>query len=74
MKTAAASRLRNRAYSSRMRTAVKELRAMTSKDEASRKYCEVASILDGAAARHIIHKKTADRGKSRLALFVQKLG
>jgi len=47
---------------------------MTDKDAAATKLREVNSILDRAAAAHIVHPRNADRHKSRLARFVQKLG
>ena len=47
---------------------------MTSKEEAAPKYRHVVSLMDRAASSHLIHKKNVDRNKSRLSLFVQKLG
>ena len=73
MKTSAAERERNRGYRSRLRTAVRELRGMTDKEAASKKYRDVAGLLDKAAARHLIHKRNADRNKARLARFVSRL-
>jgi ribosomal protein S20 len=34
---------------------------------------EVSSMLDRAAAKNLIHKKTADRNKARFAKMVGKL-
>jgi len=73
MKQAKVHRLRNRAFTSRLRTAVKELRTETNKDAASQKYLSVSSLLDQAANLNLIHRKNADRNKSRLAHFIQKL-
>jgi len=73
MKTSANERTRNRAFRSKLRAAIKELREETNKDTAGKKYVEVSQMLDKAAAYHLIHKKNADRSKSRLALFVNKL-
>lgn len=74
MRTSNDERLRNRAISSQMRKTIKELRTETDKEKAQVKYREAASLLDRAAQRHIIHKKNADRNKSRLALLVGKVG
>ncbi len=73
VRTSQQQRLRNRATRSELRAAIKELRAMTSKEEAAPKYRQVVSLMDCAASSHLIHKKNADRNKSRLARFVQKL-
>ena len=73
MKTSEQQRLRNRAFRSRMRGAIKELKALTSKDEALKKHREVMRILDKAASYGLIHKKNASRHKSRLALYVNRL-
>ncbi len=74
VRTSQLRRLRNRAARSELRAAIKELRAMTSKEEAAPKYRHVVSLMDRAASSHLIHKRNVDRNKSRLALFVQKLG
>ncbi|MEW5993623.1 MAG: 30S ribosomal protein S20 [Candidatus Zixiibacteriota bacterium] len=74
MRTSGERRQRNRAFRSGLRSAIKELRNETNKDEAAKKYREVAALLDGAAGRGLIHKKNADRNKSRLAQFVNGLG
>ncbi len=74
MRTSSEQRLRNRALRSRLRVAVKDLRSETDKDEAQRKYRVVSSLLDKAAAAHLIHHRNADRNKARQAQFVSKLG
>lgn len=73
MKTSENSRLRNRAYRSELRNAIKELKEETNKEEATIKYKKVASLFDKAASNKLIHKKNADRNKSRLAHLVKKL-
>jgi len=73
MKTSEYSRIRNRAYRSELRGAIKDLRDETNKEEATVKYKKVASLFDKAANNNLVHKKNADRNKSRLARFVQKL-
>lgn len=74
MKTSDQERLRNRGYRSVLRGAIKDLREETNKEEAAKKYRNVVSLIDKASANGLIHRKNADRNKSRLALFVQKLG
>ena len=74
MKTSEQRRLRNRVLQSQLRTALKELRGEAVKEEATRKYQAVTSLLDRAASYGVIHKRNADRNKSRLAQFVRKLG
>lgn len=74
MRTSAKERERNRAQKSRIRAAIKALRAETKKDEAIKHFCEVTRLLDKAAANNLIHRKNANRNKSRLAAIVNRLG
>jgi len=74
MRTSDERRLRNKVLRSQLRSSIKELRGETNKDEAIKKYRETISLLDRAAGHHLIHKKNADRNKSRLAQIVRKLG
>ncbi|RKX25809.1 MAG: 30S ribosomal protein S20 [Candidatus Zixiibacteriota bacterium] len=73
MKTSEEQRIRNRAFRSRLRNAIKEVRTETSKDEAQKKLKTATTLLDKAAGYHLIHKKNADRNKSRLTKHVQKI-
>ena len=73
MRTSEEQRLRNRAFRSRLRAAIKELRSETNPENATKKYQVVVSLLDKAASRGLIHKKNAARNKSRLAQLVRKL-
>ncbi len=73
VRTSEKERIRNRGYRSKLRASIRELRAMTSKEEAQAMYKEVAVLLDRAAGRNLIHRNNADRNKSRLARFVQSL-
>ena len=73
VKTSEKQRLRNRGTRSILRASIRELRAMTVKEEATAKYREVAVLLDKAAHLNILHKNNADRNKSRLFHFVQGL-
>ncbi len=74
VKISEAARLRNRALRTRLRAAVKDVRNETNKEEAVKKLKTASITLDKAASYKLIHKKNASRNKSRLALFVQKLG
>lgn len=74
IKTSEKERIRNRGMNSQLRSAVRDLRRETSKEQAGTKYRTVVSLLDKAAAYGLIHKKNADRNKSRLARFVTQLG
>jgi len=73
MRTSALNRQRNRAFRSQLRTAIKEVRSESSHEEAAKKFVAASTLLDQAANKHLIHKKNADRNKSRLAMFVNKL-
>ncbi|MFH2049338.1 MAG: 30S ribosomal protein S20 [bacterium] len=73
VKTSVIQRDRNRGYRSQLRAAIRDLRAETNKETAATRYREVTSIIDNAVTRRLLHKRNADRNKSRLALFVKKL-
>lgn len=73
MKTSEEERNRNRAYRSQLRAAIKDVRTETNKEEAQKKLLVATSILDKAAGYGLIHRKNADRNKSRLAGYVKKL-
>ncbi|MGL4292715.1 MAG: 30S ribosomal protein S20 [Bacteroidales bacterium] len=65
--------LRNRYYGKTTRNAVRKLRAMTNKEEATSLYATVSSMLDKLAKKNVIHKNKANNLKSKLALFVNKM-
>ena len=65
--------LRNRYYAKTARNAVRTLRAMTVKDDATALYRQVSSMLDKLAKRNVIHKNKANNLKSKLALHINKL-
>lgn len=73
MKTSERDRLKNRGLRSELRGAIKELRAEKNAKSAAEKLADVTRELDRAAARGLIHKRNADRNKSRLAQFVNGL-
>ena len=67
------ARHRNIAMRSRLRAVLKAVRNATQKSEAETAYREAVSVLDRTVAKGVIKRATADRHKSRLALFAQKL-
>jgi small subunit ribosomal protein S20 len=69
MKQSAKRRLQNRSQRSALRTVVKKARtaAVAGGDEAGEALRLAVKKLDQAAAKHLIHKNTAARTKSRLA-------
>ncbi|MEN8811338.1 MAG: 30S ribosomal protein S20 [Flavobacteriales bacterium] len=66
-------RLRNKYYHKSARTAIKKLRGMEDKKEATIFLPVVTSILDKLVKRNIIHKNKAANLKSSLTLKVNKL-
>ena len=75
-KQAAASRLRNRAVKSTVLTATKKVRAAVAagnKEEAQKLLSAFSSTVDKAAKKGVVHKNTANRKKSRLALSIVKM-
>lgn len=66
-------RLFNRYYARTTRNAIRNLRAMTSRDEARAILPKVASLIDRLAKKGVIHDNKASKLKSKLALFVNKL-
>ncbi|HEX3320119.1 MAG TPA: 30S ribosomal protein S20 [Terriglobales bacterium] len=67
----------NRANTSRLRTALREIRETLAKGDkaaAEKTYRETVSALDKAIQKGVIHKNTAARYKSRLAVRVAKSG
>lgn len=71
--TNAKARERNIAARSRMRSAVKAVRTATTRPAAETAYRAASIVLDRTAAKGVIKKETANRQKSRLAKFAQKL-
>ena len=65
--------LHNRYYAKTMRNAVRNLRAMTDKEEAVKMYPSVQKILDKLAKTNLIHKNKAANIKSSLAQHINSL-
>lgn len=75
MRKDAKRRLRNRTQRSALRTVVKKVRAAAAagdKEGAAEAFRFACKRLDQAAAKHLIHKNTAARTKSRLSRVVQQ--
>ena len=66
-------RLRNRYFARTMRNAIKQLKSLTDKAEATDKLPSVLSIIDKNAKRSIIHKNKAGNLKSKLTKAVSAL-
>jgi len=64
---------RNRYQHKTTRTAVKDLKAVTSKSDAETKLKEVSAKIDKLSKKNIIHWKKAANQKSKLAKLVNKL-
>jgi small subunit ribosomal protein S20 len=67
------NRLRNRAYKSKMSTAVKKVRSAKTKDDAAEAMKKINKLLDQLAAKGIIHRNTAANKKSRLSRKVNSM-
>ena len=67
------SRRSNIAVRTKMRSALRAVRAATSRAQAAEAYRAATAVLDRTAAKGIIKKATASRHKTRLALFVNRL-
>jgi len=68
-----AKRLRNKYYHKTTRNAIRKLRSLTSKKEATALLPKVVSMLDKLAKRDIIHANKAANLKGGLQSFVNKL-
>lgn len=66
-------RERNRAYMSKMKTAVKRVRQMKEKDKAAVALKKVVKLLDQLASKGIIHRNNAANKKSSLTKYVTSL-
>ncbi|MEQ1747254.1 MAG: 30S ribosomal protein S20 [Saprospiraceae bacterium] len=66
-------RLQNRYYKKTARTAIKNLRAMKNKSEASEFLPKIISMVDRLAKRGSIHRNKASNLKSGLTRFVNGL-
>ncbi|MBP1616368.1 MAG: rpsT [Bacteroidetes bacterium] len=67
------ARLQNRYVAKTTRNSVRDLRAITSKEEATKLYPSVCSMLDRLAKKNVIHKNKASNLKSKLSAHIAKL-
>jgi small subunit ribosomal protein S20 len=74
MRTSAARAERNRMFRSKLRTALKKVRAAENADAAAPAFREASSLLDRAARKRIVHPNKAARAKSRLSARIAALG
>jgi small subunit ribosomal protein S20 len=72
VKTSERARERNRAVKSEVRAAIRRLRENAGEENADELLRQAQSSLDNAARKGIIHRKTVDRRKSRLARVVNR--
>lgn len=73
VRQAAKRRERNRYNGKTTRNAIRDLRAITEKGEATEQFPKVASMIDKLAKRGVIHHKKAANLKSKLAKKVSTL-
>ncbi len=66
-------REKNRYQHKTTRNAIRDLRNMTSKEEAEKRLPEVISMIDKIAKNHIIHKNKAGNLKSKLMKHIASL-
>jgi small subunit ribosomal protein S20 len=75
MRSSARKNLRNRSTKSRLHTletSYLELLSAGKKDDAAKELRTLSSAFDKAAKQGVVHRATADRKKSRLALRLAK--
>mgnify|MGYP001006482022 CR=1 FL=1 len=76
MRNSERKRLRNRRVKSRLRSLKKKFLALVAagkKDDAANALRDVTAALDKAAKTGVVHKATANRAKSRLALRLNQI-
>ena len=73
MELSAAARLKNRAERSRIRSAIKSVRAAESAEDGAARLSEAVALLDRAATRRLFHPNRVARIKSNLARHVNAL-
>ena len=64
---------RNKAEKSRLRTAIKAVRACTTHETAKAKLKDAFKVIDKTWAHGVLKRETASRYKSRLSAFVASL-
>jgi len=74
LRKSSSRRLRNRGQRSTLRSAIKKVRnaiAAEAQEAAEQTFRAAVKMLDQAAAKHLIHRNTAARTKSRLSKAVR---
>ena len=66
-------RMRNRAYISKMKTAIKRVRMEKDKEKAGAELRKAVKLLDQLATKGIIHRNNAANKKSSLTKYVSSL-
>jgi small subunit ribosomal protein S20 len=66
-------RARNRAYMSKMKTAIKKVRDSKEKEKAQVELKKAFKLLDQLAAKGIIHQNNASNKKSSLSKYITSL-
>ncbi len=74
MELSAAARVNNRAVRSRIRSAIKNVRAAESAADGAARLSEAVALLDRAATRRLYHPNRVARIKSGLTRHVNSLG
>lgn len=74
MELSATARLKNRGERSRIRTAIKRVRAAESAEDGTARLSEAVALLDRAATRRLFHPNRVARIKSSLTRHVNALG
>ncbi len=74
MRTSERRNERNRAFRSKLRTALKKVRSADNAETGNEAFRDAASLLDRAAHKRIIHPNKAARAKSRILARLSKLG
>ncbi len=64
---------RNRYYGKTTRNAIRDMKALDSKDESAKSLLGVSSMIDKLAKRGVIHKNKAANLKSKLTKHVNKM-
>ena len=66
--------IKNKSVKTQIKTVVKEVRNITTNDDKTKEVFKKAqSVIDKAAKKGVLHKKTAARKKARLSAFINKL-
>lgn len=73
MELSSAARLKNRKERSRIRSAIKQVRAADSAEAGAKKLSEAVALLDRAATRRLYHPNRVARLKSQLTRHVSGL-